>query len=110
MRKKIKEAYIYILSRSKTFLFRTHTLTWSWENKDGNKERQKSFYLELTLLVEVEEIKMVIKNKYDSIIQRWKKIIASYSYKSQKLKGFEKENMTHVGYVIDSKMRFIRDW
>ena len=51
--KEIKEVYTCILcpwdsekqwainvrSRSKEFLFKTHTLTWSWENKDGNKKK-----------------------------------------------------------------------
>ena len=32
------------------------------------------------------------------------------SYKSQKLEGSKKEYITHVWYVVDSKMRFIRDW
>ena len=35
--------------------------------------------------------------------------IINHSYKSQKLEGSEKEYMTHVGYVVDSVMRFIRD-
>ena len=40
---------------------------------------------------------------------QFKVLIALYS-KSQNLQGYEKEYMTHVGYVVDSKMRFIRDW
>ena len=34
---------------------------------------------------------------------QFKILIASYSYKSKKLKGFEKEYMTHLEYVVDSK-------
>ena len=42
------------------------------------------------------------------IRMKFKVFIALYS-KSQNLEGYEKEYMTHVGYVVDSKMRFIRD-
>ena len=39
---------------------------------------------------------------------QFKVFIALYS-KSQNLEGYEKEYMTYVWYVVDSKMRFIRD-
>ena len=43
------------------------------------------------------------------IRMQFKTLIALYSYKSQKLEGSEKEYMIHIGYVVDSKTRFIRD-
>ena len=43
-----------------------------------------------------------------NIIMQFKVLIALYS-KSQNLERYEKEYMTHVGYVVDSKMRFIRN-
>ena len=43
-----------------------------------------------------------------NIIMQFKVLIALYS-KSQNLERYAKEYMTHVGYVVDSKMRFIRN-
>ena len=43
------------------------------------------------------------------IRMQFKILIALYSYKSQKLEGYEKEYMIHVGMLLLQKMRFSRD-
>ena len=40
------------------------------------------------------------------IRMQFKILIALYSYKSQKFEGYEKEYITQIWYVVDSKMRF----
>ena len=40
------------------------------------------------------------------IRMQFKILIALYSYKPQKFEGYEKEYISRIWYVVDSKMRF----
>ena len=69
----------------------------------------KSFFIEFILSLEVEKINMVIKKRYDSFIERWKKYFVSTIQANRKLRVFKKriyECSRRVHSIIAHIMQF----
>ena len=78
----------------------------------SSKDEKQLLWVQYKVLKPYRMIYMNASEEYIILLYirtQFQVLIALYS-KSQNLKGYENNCMTQVGYVVDSKIRFIRDW